>query len=91
MGSADLMQRNLDHRIEVVAPIVDSRVQAELVGVLDTLFADNASAWELWPDGRWSRLVPATGERPRPSQPALMRRAVARSRRRGPVRRRGDV
>jgi polyphosphate kinase len=91
MGSADLMQRNLDHRIEVVAPIVDGRVQAELVGVLDTLFADNASAWELWPDGRWSRLVPATGERPRPSQPALMRRAVARSRRRGPVRRRGDV
>src|SRR6185503_9431486 len=41
LGSADLMPRNLDHRIEVVVPVEDARVQGELGTVLDTLLADN--------------------------------------------------
>ena len=41
------MPRNLDHRVEIVAPVEDSRAQAELTRVFDTLLADNAQAWEL--------------------------------------------
>ena len=46
LGSADLMPRNLDHRIELVAPVEDSRARHEL-RAFDLLLADNASAWEL--------------------------------------------
>ena len=79
MGSADLMPRNLDHRIEVVVPVEDPAVAAELVSVVDTLLADNCTAWELQPDGAWQRVEPAPGERERPSQPMLMQRARART------------
>ena len=64
LGSADLMPRNLDHRIEVVVPVEDARVQAELGTMLDTLLADNVQAWVLGPDGTWERLRPGKGERP---------------------------
>jgi polyphosphate kinase len=56
MGSADLMPRNLDHRIELVAPVEDGRAQLDLVRMFDVLLADNASAWELSPEGRWMKL-----------------------------------
>jgi exopolyphosphatase/guanosine-5'-triphosphate,3'-diphosphate pyrophosphatase len=42
MGSADLMPRNLDHRIEIVAPIENPRAQTEVNAILDQLLADNA-------------------------------------------------
>jgi len=82
LGSADLMPRNLDHRIELVAPVEDARAQADLVRGFDVLLADNASAWELSPDGRWMKLRPRKGERSRPTQGAFMRSARARARRR---------
>jgi polyphosphate kinase len=82
LGSADLMPRNLDHRIEVVVPVEDARIKNELDAVLDVLDADNVQAWNLRPDGSWERLRPARGDKPRPAQDALMRRAVLRSRRR---------
>jgi polyphosphate kinase len=88
LGSADLMPRNLDHRIEAVVPIEDPRVQQELVAVLDTLLADTAQAWELGSDGRWSRVHPPKGKRPRGTHAVLMRRALLRSRRRPSVSRR---
>jgi polyphosphate kinase len=87
LGSADLMPRNLDHRIEVVVPVEDGRIKNELDTVLDTLDADNTQAWSLRSDGSWVRLAPAKGEKARPAQEALMRRAVLRSRRRAPSRR----
>lgn len=89
MGSADLMPRNLDHRIEVVVPIEDARVEAEMRTVMDTLLADNASAWELGADGVWTRERPQEGERNRASQLALMRRARSRGRHRAVRRPRG--
>ncbi len=46
-GSADLMPRNLDSRVELVAPIEDETLKAELLDVLERCFADNANAWEL--------------------------------------------
>jgi polyphosphate kinase len=82
LGSPDLMPRNLDHRIEVVAPVEDSRAQQDLLRGFDVLLADNASAWELSPDGRWMKLRPRKGERSRPTQGVFMRSARARARRR---------
>jgi polyphosphate kinase len=87
VGSADLMPRNLDHRVEILAPVSDARAQADLTRVFDTLEADNASAWELGADGEWTRLAPAKGVRRRPTQQTLMRKAAARGRARARVRR----
>jgi polyphosphate kinase len=81
MGSADLMPRNLDHRIEIVTPIEQQRAQAELNTVFETLLADNSNAWELQPDGSWQRLSPPKGERQVVAQTVLMRRSLVRERR----------
>ena len=81
LGSADLMPRNLDHRIEIVAPVEQSRAQQELNAVFDALLADNQQAWELRSNGSWHRLQPKKDDRPRVAQSALMRRAQLRSRR----------
>ncbi len=89
LGSADLMPRNLDHRIELVAPVEDGRAQHDLVRAFDVLLADNASAWELSPEGRWMKLRPKKGERSRPSQQVFMRSVRARARRRATTRRSG--
>ena len=56
IGSADLMGRNLDRRIEVVVPVHDPELQARLFEVLDLVFADETNAWELGPDRRWRRV-----------------------------------
>jgi polyphosphate kinase len=82
LGSADLMPRNLDHRLELVAPIEDPRAQQRLAAVFDALLADNAQAWELGSDGTWERQRPKKDERPRPAHTALMRSTRARFRRR---------
>jgi polyphosphate kinase len=83
LGSADLMPRNLDHRLEVVAPVGDARLQARLAQVFDALLQDNTS-WRLRADGTWAKLTPKKGDRTVSAQATLMR--VAR-RRRPPVRR----
>jgi polyphosphate kinase len=81
LGSADLLPRNLDHRIEVVAPLEARPLQAELDAIFDALLADNALAWELRSDGSWVRIRPPKGERRRTAQGQLMSRARARARR----------
>ncbi len=78
MGSADLMPRNLDHRVEVVTPIEDVGLQAELASTIDALLADNTSSWELAGDGTWHRVRPKKEERIRSAQTMLMRRARRR-------------
>jgi polyphosphate kinase len=82
IGSADVMPRNLDRRIEVLAPIENARVRVDLNAVLDSVFADNTFAWELSPDESWTRLHPREGEKPHSHQAAMQRRATARARRR---------
>jgi polyphosphate kinase len=74
LGSADLMERNLDHRIEVLVPAEAAHVRAEVEGVFRALLADNSQAWELRPDGGWKRLQPQDGERRRAAQTTAMRR-----------------
>ena len=78
LGSADLMPRNLDHRVEVVTPIDDIGAQSELAATIDALLSDTASSWELDPDGIWHRISPKKEDRPRSAQAVLMRRARRR-------------
>lgn len=78
LGSADLMPRNLDHRIEVVAPVEDVAGQKEIAAAFDALLADTASAWELAKDGSWHRVRAKKDGKPRSAQAVLMRRARRR-------------
>jgi polyphosphate kinase len=81
IGSADLMPRNLDRRIEVLVPVEAARPRQELAALLDSVFADDAHAWELASDGTWTRERPAEGGKGRPHQQRTMRRALQRARR----------
>jgi polyphosphate kinase len=74
LGSADLMGRNLDHRIEVVVPVEDAQARNEIEGILKALLADNSQAWELDAHGGWTRVTPKKSERRRPAQTIFMRR-----------------
>ncbi|MDQ6810585.1 MAG: polyphosphate kinase 1, partial [Actinomycetota bacterium] len=65
IASADLMPRNLDHRVELAAPVQTPELQAELLDTLERAFADNQSSWELDATGTWSRRSPQPGEPPR--------------------------
>ena len=47
IGSADLMPRNLDDRLEIVVPVQDARARQRISAVFDALLADNAQAWHL--------------------------------------------
>jgi polyphosphate kinase len=54
IGSADLMPRNLDRRVEALTPVTDEGLQTRLDEVLDVALADDVLAWTLGADGRWS-------------------------------------
>jgi polyphosphate kinase len=56
IGSADLMPRNLDRRVEALVSVDDLELQARLDEILDANLADDTLAWELGADGRWARL-----------------------------------
>ncbi len=71
IGSADLLTRNLDGRVEVLVPVDDVRLQTRIDGILDALLADSRHAWELGPDGTWSRVGPAQGEPAMSAQASL--------------------
>jgi polyphosphate kinase len=77
-GSADLMQRNLDRRVEVLAPVRDSALRGRLDEILTALDMDDTLAWELSGDGTW--LAPSeTGTVN--AQTVLEEAALARARR----------
>jgi polyphosphate kinase len=78
MGSADLMPRNLDHRVEVVTPIEDVALQAELLSTFDALWRDTATSFELDASGAWHRVQAKKDDRHRSGQQTLMRRARRR-------------
>ena len=62
IGSADVMQRNLDTRVELVVPVEERGLREDLLDTLERCFADDSNAWELRPDGSWERRK-ADGER----------------------------
>ena len=53
IGSADVMQRNLERRVEVLTPIEDARLQQELRLFLDMQLGDQRGAWDMFPDGSY--------------------------------------
>ncbi|MGO4596040.1 RNA degradosome polyphosphate kinase [Terrabacter sp. 2RAF25] len=55
IGSADMMHRNLDRRVEALVRINESAHLAELGDLIDLAFADTTSRWDLGSDGRWVR------------------------------------
>jgi polyphosphate kinase len=74
IGSADMMPRNLDHRVEVLAPVEDPHLLAQVRDLLERSLADNTHAWDLDADGTWRRRV-QQGEK-RWTQGELMERAM---------------
>jgi polyphosphate kinase len=78
IGSADLMPRNLDTRVELLAPVRDESLRAELLDALERCMADNTNAWTLDADGVWTRRMPDGSER-RNAQTELMARHAARA------------
>jgi polyphosphate kinase len=62
IGSADLMPRNLDRRVEVLGPVLDDSLRARLTEILDTYLADNVKAREMREDGTYVRVVAQPGE-----------------------------
>ncbi|MFL5779553.1 MAG: polyphosphate kinase 1 [Chloroflexota bacterium] len=55
IGSADLMDRNLDRRVEAVVPVEDPEAQARLATIIEVMLADDRRSWQLGPDARWRR------------------------------------
>jgi polyphosphate kinase len=78
IGSADLMPRNLDTRVELVAPVDDPVLRDDLLDTLERSLADDTNAWELGQDGSWTRRTPQ-GPEPRNVQRELMTGHAARA------------
>ena len=55
IGSADLMPRNLDRRVEVLVRVDDTELQSQLQEILDVSLADDHLSWELDSEGVWAR------------------------------------
>ena len=72
LGSTDLMQRNLDRRVETAFPLREKRHREKVRRLLDLQLADTVNAWELEPDGSFERLHPGEGEEPMDSQAILL-------------------
>jgi polyphosphate kinase len=75
MGSADLMPRNLDTRVELLAPIEDAGLRREVEDTLERCLADDTFAWELGPEDAWERRTGST----RAAHAELMQRASGRA------------
>jgi polyphosphate kinase len=73
MGSADLMPRNLDSRVELVTPVDDETARDQILDLMERCLSDNSNSWVLDSSGNWSRLNPEGGER-RNAQEELMER-----------------
>jgi len=78
IGSADLMPRNLDTRVELVAPVEDPALRSDVLDTLDRCLVDDTNAWDLRPDGSWVRRVPSESE-PHSVQRELMLGHTARA------------
>ncbi|MBS1869645.1 MAG: polyphosphate kinase 1 [Actinobacteria bacterium] len=79
VGSADLMPRNLDSRVELVVPVDDPDARAQLLDTLERCLADTENAWDLAADGMWTHRRVPSGEQPRDVHAELMRAHLARA------------
>jgi polyphosphate kinase len=77
LGSADWRSRNLDERVEAVAPIESVDLRERITRILETALHDNVLAWDLGADGHWVRRRPPPGEEARNLHEILMGEATA--------------
>jgi polyphosphate kinase len=76
IGSADLMPRNLDTRVELLVPVEDTALRTQIEDVIERCLADDSYAWDLGPDDDWTRREGRT----RSVHAELMQRALDRVR-----------
>jgi polyphosphate kinase len=76
VGSADLMPRNLERRVEVTVPVLDPALCVRLDEILRTALADDELAWTLRPDGSWSKVPTEAGMNAQEHLMALARERV---------------
>ena len=74
LSSADWMSRNLDRRIELMFPVLDREVFAEVKEILDTYFTDNVNALVLKENGIWEEKTPEKGQELRRAQEVLYKK-----------------
>jgi hypothetical protein len=79
LGSADLMERDLDRRVEVVVPVEDADARARVEELIAVLLADDRNAWLLGPDGAWSRADDQQGHRARSTRSSSARPVRSRA------------
>ncbi len=72
IGSADWMPRNLDRRVEAVAPVEDPQHRRTMREVLELMWEDNRQAWDLLPDGTYLQRVPPAPEEERATHKRLL-------------------
>lgn len=76
LGSADLMPRNLDRRVEAMVPVVQPDLVERMREVIDVCLQDDDLAWELGPDGTWARVAATEGI---DAQHVMLERAAERA------------
>jgi polyphosphate kinase len=79
IGSADMMHRNLDQRVETLVGLTSPQLKQRLKSVLALCFRDNRTSWTLDAEGGWTRVRARDGEDPMSLQAELMRQALART------------
>jgi polyphosphate kinase len=76
IGSADWMNRNLDWRVEAIAPVETPSLRDRLREILDIMRTHTEHSWQLHPDGAWRLRTPHNGEPVGDAQAALMARTM---------------
>jgi len=76
IGSADAMKRNLESRVEFLAPVEDPALRARLTTFIELQLNDRRGAWEMQPDGSYIQLQPRTPEEETASQTAMLESAA---------------
>jgi polyphosphate kinase len=85
LSSADLMHRNLERRVELMFPVEDEKIRAELLDIINAYFRDNCQARVLDSAGTWKQLCPSQDEKPFRVQKDMLSRAARDSDSPGPV------
>ena len=81
IGSADLMHRNLDRRVEVLVSITNPRHIAEISRLFELAFDDQTASWTLGPDGTWTERTLSADDEPLTDMQAYLIAHTQRARR----------
>ena len=76
LASADWMTRNLDHRLEILFPVLAQPLRKRILSALNLYLADNQKSHELQPDGTWKKRKPGKNQEKIRAQEILYRQAV---------------